>query len=99
MDPALVAPGGLAGKSVALTGFPALERILYDDDRLPAPGALGARPNTPARWRRRSRRNLAAQRAGCSTTGSAPAAFASSVLTAAAGNDIYHAAEEASADC
>jgi predicted lipoprotein len=23
---------------VALTGFPALEQILYDDERLPAPG-------------------------------------------------------------
>jgi predicted lipoprotein len=37
-DPALVAPGELEGKSVALTGFPALEQILYDDERLPAPG-------------------------------------------------------------
>ena len=35
MDPALVAAGGLVGKSVALTGFPALERLLYDADGLP----------------------------------------------------------------
>ena len=54
-EPGLVAPGGLEGKSVALTGFPALEQILYDDARLPAAGASGRMRTTPARWRRRSR--------------------------------------------
>ena len=51
-DEALVAPGGLAGNSVAVTGFPALEQILYDDARMPSPGAPAAEATVPARWRR-----------------------------------------------
>ena len=96
MDPALVAPGGLAGKSIALTGFPALERLLYDDDlpvKTPTPEAEYACALALA-----VARNLAGISAGILDEWQRPGGFRETVLTAAAGNDVYYDAEEVAAD-
>ena len=97
-DPELVAPGGLEGKSVALTGFPALEQILYDDDRLPGAEASGADGDYACALAAAIARNLAAVAAGVLDDWQRPGGFRDSVVTAAAGNDAYFAAEDASAD-
>jgi uncharacterized protein len=96
-DPALVAPGGLEGKSVALTGFPALEQILYDDARLPA-GGSGPDADYACALAAAIARNLAGLAAGVLEDWQRPGGFRDMVLTAAAGNDAYFAAEEASGD-
>jgi predicted lipoprotein len=97
-EPGLVAPGGLQGKSVALTGFPALEQILYDDGRLPAAGAAGADADYACALAAAIARNLAGLAAGVLDDWQRPGGFRDSMLTAAAGNDAYFAAEDASAD-
>ena len=97
-EPGLVAPGGLEGKSVALTGFPALEQILYDDDRLPAAGASGADAVYACALAAAIARNLAGLAAGVLDDWQRPGGFRDSMLTAAAGNDAYFAAEDASGD-
>jgi predicted lipoprotein len=97
-EPGLVAPGGLEGKSVALTGFPALEQILYDDNRLPAAGAAGADADYACALAAAIARNLAGLAAGVLDDWQRPGGFRDSMLTAAAGNDAYFAAEDASAD-
>jgi predicted lipoprotein len=97
-DPALVAPGGLEGKSVALTGFPALEQILYDDDRLPAADASGADADYACALAAAIARNLAGMAAGVLEEWQRPDGFRDMILTAAAGNDAYFTAEEASGD-
>ncbi len=98
LDPALVAPGGLEGKSVALTGFPALERILYHDGRLPSPGAPSAEAEYACALAAAIGHNLAAQASALLDDWQRPGGFRELVLTAAAGNDIYQAAEEATGD-
>jgi uncharacterized protein len=97
-DPELVAPGGLEGKSVALTGFPALEQILYDADRLPGAEASEVDADYACALAAAIARNLAAIAAGVLDDWQRPGGFRDSVLTAAAGNDAYFAAEDASAD-
>jgi predicted lipoprotein len=97
-EPALVAPGGLAGKSVALTGFPALEQILYDDARLPAAGPSGPDADYACALAAAIARNLAQLAAGVLDDWQRPGGFRDMMLTAAAGNDAYFAAEEASGD-
>jgi predicted lipoprotein len=97
-DPALVAPGGLAGKSVALTGFPALEQILYDAARLPAAGGSGPDADYACALAAAIARNLAGLAAGVLDDWQRPGGFRDMMLTAAAGNDAYFAAEEASGD-
>jgi uncharacterized protein len=97
-EPGLVAPGGLEGKSVALTGFPALEQILYDDERLPAAGASGADADYACALAAAIARNLAGLAAGVLDDWQRPGGFRDMMLTAAAGNDAYFAAEEASGD-
>jgi uncharacterized protein len=97
-DPALVAPGGLEGKSVALTGFPALEQILYDDDRLPAAGASGADADYACALAAAIARNLTGLAANVLDEWQRPGGFRDTVLTAAAGNDAYFTAEDASGD-
>jgi predicted lipoprotein len=96
--PELVAPGGLEGKSVALTGFPALEQILYADDRLPAAGASGADADYACALAAAIARNLAGIAAAVLDDWRRPGGFRETVLTAAAGNDAYFSAEDASAD-
>jgi predicted lipoprotein len=97
-DPELIALGGLEGKSVALTGFPALEQILYDDARLPVAQASGADADYACALAAAIARNLAAVAAGALDDWERPGGFRDSVLTAAAGNDDYFAAEDASGD-
>jgi uncharacterized protein len=97
-DPELLAPGGLEGKSVALTGFPALEQILYDDARLPAAGTSGTEADYACALAAAIARNLAAVAAGVLDEWQRPGGFRDLVLTAAAGNDAYFAAEDASGD-
>jgi uncharacterized protein len=97
-DPALVAPGGLEGKSVALTGFPALEQILYDDARLPAAGASGPDADYACALAAAIARNLAGLASVVLDDWQRPGGFRDMMLTAAAGNDAYFAAEEASGD-
>jgi predicted lipoprotein len=97
-DPALVAPGGLADKSVALTGFPALEQILYADARLPAAGASGRDADYACALAAAIARNLAGLAAGVLDDWQRPGGFRDIMLTAAAGNDAYFEAEEASGD-
>jgi predicted lipoprotein len=97
-DPALVAPGGLEGKSVALTGFPALEQILYDDDRLPAADASGADADYACALAAAIARNLAGIAAAVLDDWQRPGGFRDTVLTAAAGNDAYFTVEDASGD-
>jgi uncharacterized protein len=97
-DPALVAPGGLEGKSVALTGFPALEQILYDDARLPAAGGSGPEADYACALAAAIARNLAGLAAEVLDDWQRPGGFRDMMLTAAAGNDAYFAAEEASGD-
>jgi uncharacterized protein len=97
-DPALVAPAGLEGKSVALTGFPALEQILYDDARLPAAGASGPDADYACALAAAIARNLAGIAAGVLDEWQRPGGFRDMMLTAAAGNDAYFTAEEASGD-
>jgi uncharacterized protein len=97
-QPGLVAPGGLEGKSVALTGFPALEQILYDDDRLPAANASGPEADYACALAAAIARNLAEVAAGILDDWQRPGGFRDSMLTAAAGNDAYFAAEDASGD-
>ncbi len=98
MDPALVATGGLDGKSVALTGFPALEQILYDDARLPAPAATSAAADYACALAAAIGRNLAGQAAALLDDWQRPGGFRDAVLTAAAGNDIYQGSDEATGD-
>ncbi len=97
-DPALIATGGLDGKSVALTGFPALEQILYDDARLPSRGASSAEAAYACALAAAIGRNLAGQAAALLDDWQRPGGFRDAVLTAAAGNDIYQAADEATGD-
>lgn len=97
-DPGLVAPGGLEGKSVALTGFPALEQILYDDDRLPATDTSGADPDYACALAVAIARNLAGLAAAVVDNWQRPDGFRDTMLTAAAGNDAYFSAEDASGD-
>ena len=97
-EPGLVAPGGLEGKSVALTGFPALEQILYDDARLPAAGGSGPDADYACALAAAIARNLAGLAAGVLDDWQRPGGFRDMMLTAAAGNDAYFAAEEASGD-
>jgi predicted lipoprotein len=97
-EPGLVAPGGLEGKSVALTGFPALEQILYDDDRLPAADASGADADYACALAAAIARNLAELAAGVLDDWQRPGGFQEAVRTAAAGNDAYFTAEDASGD-
>jgi predicted lipoprotein len=75
MDPALTTPGGLAGKSVALTGFrrssgSSMTRLRCRS-RPRRPGA-----STPGRWRMRSRGTSSASPGRCSRTGGARVAIA-----------------------
>ncbi len=97
-DPALVAAGGLDGKSVALTGFPALEQILYDDARLPATGTLSADADYACALAAAIGRNLAGQAAALLDDWQRPNGFRDAVLTAAAGNDTYQSVDEAAGD-
>ena len=97
-DPALVAAGGLDGKSVALTGFPALEQILYDDARLPTPGARSADADYACALAAAIGRNLAAQAEGLLDDWQRPSGFRDAVLSAAAGNDTYQSVDEAAGD-
>ena len=97
-EPALVAAGGLDGKSVALTGFPALEQILYDDARLPAPGARSEAADYACALAAAIGRNLAAQAAALLDDWQRPGGFREAVLTAAAGNDTYQSVDEAAGD-
>ena len=97
-DPALVAAGGLDGKSVALTGFPALEQILYDDARLPTPGAHPADADYACALAAAIGRNLAVQAAALLDDWQRPGGFRDAVLTAAAGNDTYQSVDEAAGD-
>ncbi len=97
-DPALIAAGGLAGKSVALTGFPALEQILYDDARLPAPGVTSTEADYACALAAAIGRNLAAQASRLLDDWQRPGGFRDAVLSAAAGNDFYQGADEATGD-
>jgi hypothetical protein len=97
-DPALVAPDGLEGKSVALTGFPALEQILYDDERLPGPGGSGPDADYACALASAISRNLAGIAAAVLDDWQRPGGFRDTMLTAAAGNEAYFTAEDASAD-
>jgi predicted lipoprotein len=97
-EPGLVAPGGLEGKSVALTGFPAVEQILYDNARLPAAGGSGPDADYACALAAAIARNLAGLAAGVLDDWQRPGGFRDMVRTAAAGNDAYFAAEEASGD-
>jgi predicted lipoprotein len=97
-DPKVVAPGGLEGKSVALTGFPALEQILYDDARLPGTEASGPDADYACALAAAIARNLAGIAAGVLEEWQRPGGFRETVLTAAAGNDAYFTAEDATAD-
>lgn len=97
MDPALVAQGGLAGKSVALTGFPALERLLYDDDAMP----IGARtPSTDyaCALSLAVARNLAGIAASILEQWQGPDGYRQVVLTAGDGNEVYYDAAEVAGD-
>jgi uncharacterized protein len=97
-DPEVVAPGGLEGKSVALTGFPALEQVLYADARLPGPEAWGADADYACALAAAIARNLAEIAADVLDEWRRPGGFRDMVLTAAAGNDAYFTAEDATAD-
>jgi uncharacterized protein len=97
-EPALVAPGGLQGKSVALTGFPALEQILFDDVRLPSADGSTADADYACALAAAIARNLAGQAAGALDDWQRPGGFRDAVLTAAAGNDFYFDTKEATAD-
>jgi predicted lipoprotein len=97
-DPGLVAPGGLEGKSVALTGFPALELILYDDARLPGTEASGPDADYACALAAAIARNLAALAAGVLDDWQRPGGFRATMVSAAAGNDAYFSAEDASGD-
>jgi predicted lipoprotein len=97
-DPKLVAPGGLEGKSVALTGFPALEQILYDDARLPAADPSGVDADYVCALAAAIARNLAEQAADVLADWQRPGGFRDAVLSAGQGNDTYFDAEDASAD-
>ena len=97
-DPELIAPGGLEGKSVALTGFPALEQILYDDARLPGPGPSTADADYACALAAAIARNLAGLSTQVLDEWRRPGGHREAVLTAAAGNDAYFAVEEASGD-
>jgi predicted lipoprotein len=97
-DPALVAPGGLQGKSVALTGFPALEQILYDDARLPSPNGATAEASYACALAVAIARHLVTQANGALDDWQRPGGAREAVLTAGAGNDFYFDAAEATAD-
>jgi predicted lipoprotein len=97
-EPALIAAGGLDGKSVALTGFPALEQILYDDARLPAPGASSAEADYACALAAAIGRNLALQANRLLDDWQRPGGFRDAVLSAEAGNDFYQSADEATGD-
>ena len=97
MDPALVAAGGLAGKSIALTGFPALERILFDDARVPLAATTPATAYACA-FARAVARNLAGIAADLLDQWQRPGGFRAVVLSAAGGNDVYYDAEEVAGD-
>ncbi len=97
-DPALVASGGLDGRSVALTGFPALEQLLYDDARLPSAGAPSADAGYACALAAAIGRNLATQASGLLDDWQRPGGFRDAVLTAAVGNDTYQSVDEAAGD-
>jgi predicted lipoprotein len=97
-DPELIAPGGLEAKSVALTGFPALDQILYDDARLPAAVATGADADYACALAAAIARNLAGIAAAVLDEWRHQGGFRDVVLSAAAGNDAYFSAEDASGD-
>jgi hypothetical protein len=97
-DPAVVAPEGLQGKSVALTGFPALEQILYDDERLPGPDGSGPDADYACALASAIARNLAGIAAAVLEDWQRPGGFRDTMLTAAAGNEAYFTAEDASVD-
>ena len=97
-NPALVAPGGLQGKSVALTGFPALELILYDDGRLPGSDGSGPDADYACAFAAAIARNLVGIAAAVLDDWQRPGGFRDTMLTAAAGNEAYFTAEEASVD-
>jgi hypothetical protein len=82
---------------VALTGFPALEQILYDDARLP--GTAGSAPDGDYACALASAiaRNLAGIAAAVLDEWQRPGGFRDAMLTAAAGN-AYFTAEDASVD-
>ena len=83
---------------MALTGFPALEQILYDDARLPAPGARSEAADYACALAAAIGRNFAAQAAALLDDWQRPGGFREAVLTAAAGNDTYQSVDEAAGD-
>lgn len=87
-DPALIAPGGLDGRSVALQGIGTYERLLYAADAPPYACALAA---AIARFQT----GLAAVIADEWTK---PGGYRETMRTAAAGNSHYRNAKEAAAD-
>jgi len=97
-DPGLLASGELEGKSVALTGLPALEQILYDAARVPAPGAATADTDYACALGAAIARNLAGLSAQVLDEWQRPGGFREAMLTAADGNDAYFTAEDASGD-
>jgi predicted lipoprotein len=97
-DPALLADGGLTGKSVALQSLAAVERILF------AEGDAIARPDggDRARYACALAAAMARFEAGLAALvleqWVEPDAFRDAVLTAAEGNDMYFDAKEAATD-
>jgi len=91
-------PGALEGKSVAITGLPALELILYDDARPPT--VKGATPETDYACALAAAiaRNLADHGKAIAEAWTRPGGFRDALQTAGAGNDTYADAEEATGD-
>jgi predicted lipoprotein len=93
-DPALVAAGGLEGKSVALQNLATYERLLYErGDRIAAGGA-GDEDRYACALMAAIARFQAGLSAEILADWTAPDGYREAVLSAAAGNEHYAAADE-----
>lgn len=96
-DPAALAPGALAGRSVALQGLPALEYVLYD-----APGLLDAPAGDASGYACRYAVAVAANIAGVAgelrQAWSAQGDFGSQFTAPSADSDLYRSQQEVAAE-
>ena len=97
MDQGLLAPGALEGGSVAITGLPALELILFDDAGCLRRGR-DARATYACALASAIARNLATKGKAIVDAWTRPGAFATLLRTAGTGNEAYVEPEEATGD-
>ncbi len=98
MDPELVAPGGLEGKSVALQNLAALERLLFGHGEPLAAGGGSEEDRYACALATAIARFQAGLTAALRDDWTGPEGYLEAVVRAGAGNAHYAAADEASKD-